>query len=104
LGDANVSQFEIPEIAQLALFVNSFQRAIQTLRIEGIQPLADYTITDDYEEQLEKNGRLWREVQRELTAMLLTMKAESPDDIRVEPPFILAVKALLRVLGRRWAS
>lgn len=104
LGQENVSQFEVPELAQLALFVNSFQRAIKTLRIEGILPLADYTITDDYEEQLEENGPLWREVQRELTAILITMKGESPDDIRVEPPFILALKALLQVLGKRWVG
>jgi hypothetical protein len=104
LGEENVSQFEVPELEQLAVFVNSFQRAIKTLRIEGIQPLADYTITDDYEEQLEENGQLWREVQRELTDILITMKGESPDNIRVEPPFILAVKALLQVLGKRWVG
>jgi hypothetical protein len=105
LGEELVSQFEVSEIAQLAVFVNSFQRAIKQLGIEGIQPLAGYSITDnDEQQQLDENGQLWREVQRELTAILLRMKGESPDDIRVEPPFILAVKALLQVLGQRWAS
>jgi hypothetical protein len=105
LGEENVSQFEVPELAQLAVFVNSFQRAIKQLGIEGIQPLAGYSITDnDEQQQLDENGQLWREVQRELTAILITMKGDSPDNIRVEPPFILAVKALLQVLGKRWVG
>jgi hypothetical protein len=50
-----------------------------------------------------QNDKLWRDTNRELTNVLLKIKGKS-ENIRVEPPFILGLKALLRVLGKEWAE
>ncbi len=52
-----------------------------------------------YKEQLYRNTR------RELDAMLLKeFKKGDAEDIRPDAPFILGLKALLRVLAMEWAG
>lgn len=75
------------------------------LQIEGIKPLESYKVLREYsvEQDRLENQKLWSDVSKELTASLLKIKGNT-DDIRIEPPFILALKALLTVLGKRWAE
>lgn len=99
--EGNIDQFQISEFEQLSKFLDEFNLALKELEIEGLKPMRGFKagvgLEADYSE------RLWRETKRELTKVTLTIKGES-DNIRIEPPFILGLKALLRVLGKQWAG
>jgi hypothetical protein len=89
----------IPQSTQLITFVNRFHQALTDKRIEGIPAFKGYTISDDPEQ----NSTLWRDTSRKLKNALLRLRG-NVDDVRIEPPFILELKALLEVLGERWAD
>ena len=94
--EGNIEQFQISEFEQLSKFLDEFNLALQELEIEGLKPMKGFNagvgLEADYSE------RLWRETKRELT-----IRGES-DNISIEPPFILGLKALLQVLGKEWAG
>ncbi|MEH2183152.1 CHAT domain-containing protein [Nostoc sp.] len=98
IGD-NISNFKIPELSELSKFLYDFHTALRDLRIEGIQPLKGYILNP----ATTANKELWRNTYRELSNLLLEFRSDS-NSVRLEPPFILGLKALLRVLGKRWAS
>jgi len=87
-----ITEFEIPDsFKQLKVFLNDFNAVLKDPNLQiGIQP---FLLTDDD----------FIEAHRALTASLLKARGKS-EEIRVEPPFILALKALLTVLGRKWAA
>ncbi|MBD2663527.1 hypothetical protein B6N60_03423 [Richelia sinica FACHB-800] len=101
----NINKYEIPELNQLKLFLNVFHASLDHLRIDSIQPIPEYEFEKLYPDDpdAEFNQRLWRETERELRNSLNAIRGEV-DNIREEPPFILGLKALLRVLGKRWAG
>ncbi len=101
-----IESFTIPEnLKQLPKFLYAFHATLRMLQIEGIKPLEGYKILREYsvEQDRLENQRLWSDTSKELTASLLKVRGNA-DDIRLEPPFILALKALLTVLGKRWAE
>ncbi len=97
--EEEIEKFVIPKLVQLPKFLYDFHVALRELEIEGIKPLKGYKRSLD----LQDNEKLWRETNRELTNILLKIKGNS-DNIRFEPPYILGLKALLRVLGKEWAE
>ncbi|NEP80521.1 MAG: hypothetical protein F6K39_21525 [Okeania sp. SIO3B3] len=101
----NIQQLEIPDLIQLRTFLDDFHVSLKELKIEEILPLQDYELGDEPGEEPESayNQALWRNTERELTNVLLNMKGET-DDIRAEPPFIMGLKALLKVLAKEWAG
>ena len=101
----NIQQLEIPNLIQLRTFLDDFHGSLKELKIEEILPLQDYELGDEpgAEPESTYNQSLWRDTERELTNVLLNMKGET-DDIRVEPPFIMGLKALLKVLAKEWAG
>jgi hypothetical protein len=94
-----IEDFAVPQLTQLTHFLNSFHRLLDSERIEGISSFKGYQISEDPK----ANPELWRTTTRELKKTLLRLRGNA-DDIRVEPPFILELKALLQVLGNRWAD
>ncbi|WP_404785088.1 hypothetical protein [Altericista sp. CCNU0014] len=94
-----IEDFAVPELAALAHFMNSYHRTLDAQRVESIAPFKGYAVSD----APDANAELWRATARELKKSLLRLRGNA-DDIRVEPPFILALKALLQVLGNRWAD
>ena len=91
-GNIQISNFEIPSsLAQLRKFVNDFNEATDSLEIFGINPIDGITDED------------YSDAHRELQAILLTKRGKS-NEIKIEPPFILALNALLLTLGKKWAS
>ena len=85
---------------QLPKFFNDFHKALRNLQIQQhIKPFSGYKISDN----LEDNEKLWRDTNKELTALLNKMRGHTAE-VRLEPPFILGLKALLRVLSREWAN
>lgn len=97
--EEEIKSFKVPDLSQLSLFLYEFHRALRDLEIEGIASLKDYTRSADMSE----NQPLWTMVKRELEATTLTIKGKT-ETIRIEPPFILGLKALLKVLGKQWAG
>ncbi|WP_254010849.1 hypothetical protein [Limnofasciculus baicalensis] len=98
-----VEDFKVPQLVQLSKFLSDFNLALKELEIEGIQPMESYKVGKVLDRGSNQNDKLWRDTNRELTNVLLKIKGKS-DNIRVEPPFILGLKALLRVLGKEWAE
>jgi hypothetical protein len=98
-GDCDVVDLEIPDLVELPKFLYEFHKALRDLEIEVILPLKNYVRSPERE----KNQKLWEDTRRELDNFLLQVKGDSAN-IRFEPPFISGLKALLRVLGKRWAG
>ena len=103
--EGNIRELKIPDLVQLRTFLDDFHVSLKELEIEEILPLQDYELGDEpgAEPESTYNQTLWRNTQRELTNVLLNMKGET-DDIRVEPPFIIGLTALLHVLAKEWAG
>lgn len=103
--EGNIQQLKIPNLLQLRMFLDDFHVSLKELGIEEILPLQDYELGDQPGADPESayNKTLWRNTERELTNVLLNMRGET-DEIRVEPPFIMGLKALLRALAKEWAG
>ncbi|MEA5583288.1 hypothetical protein VB620_18320 [Nodularia harveyana UHCC-0300] len=100
----SISKYEIPELTQLKLFLNAFHASLDELGIDGIKPLKGYELKEYPDDpDPDYNQKLWRATERELRNSLNAIKG-NVEDIREEPPFIIALKALLRVLGKEWSS
>jgi hypothetical protein len=97
--DINLVDIEILNLVELPKFLYEFYKALRDLEIEVIPPLNNYVRSPERE----KNQKLWEDTRRELDNFLLQVKGDSAN-IRFEPPFILGLKALLWVLGKRWAE
>jgi hypothetical protein len=96
-------KFEIPTLVQLPKFLKEFHQALDDLDIKSIDHLAGYKRS----EKLEDNQVLWTDTLNEIQAELNIMVGQANGDIKkfpLEPPFILGLKALLKVLGAKWAS
>jgi hypothetical protein len=94
-----ITDFSVPQSTQLIHFLNRFHSTLKDQRTEGIQGFKGYVASDEPE----ANAELWRTTTREVKRSLLQLRGNS-DDVRIEPPFILELKALLQVLGNRWAE
>lgn len=82
-----VKTFEVEKLTYLEVFLDDFHQALTDLRIQSIKPLEVY-------KDETKQKRLWADTKRTLDVKLLDMTG-NVNDIRKEPPFILALKALL---------
>jgi hypothetical protein len=95
----DVTDFKVDTLTELPRFLYEFNLAIKQLKIEGLKPLKNYELSPNPED----NNELWRNTTKELKSSLLKIKGNS-ENIRVEPPFILALKTLLKILGKEWAG
>ncbi|OCR00799.1 hypothetical protein BCD67_24010 [Oscillatoriales cyanobacterium USR001] len=86
----NIRKFEVTELRKIEEFLNEFDSALTELKIRSIKPL------NRWRNDTEKQNLLER-TKRKLENKLLKMTGQK-NDIKVEPPFILGLKALLEVL------
>ncbi|MEG3436430.1 hypothetical protein V0288_04800 [Pannus brasiliensis CCIBt3594] len=98
--EGDIKGFDIPRLTEIPQFLNEFNSAVKELDIQGLKPLPAFK---NGELESSYKDRLWREVQKELRTNLIQIRGDS-ENIRIEPPFILGLKALLRVLGKEWAG
>lgn len=98
----DVQSFKIPELTNLKQFVYDYHVALRELNIQSVQPVEWYT-EEPPTSNTDKNSQLWRDVRRDLDNTLLSIKGDARH-IRQEPPFILELKSLLSVLGKKWAN
>ncbi len=109
--EGNITKFDIPNLDHLERFLYEFHGGIKSLNLETIKPLAksDYKPQKPAEKnekdsaQEDKNSELWREVKYHLENELLDVRGDAKN-IREKTPFIMGLKSLLHVLGRRWAD
>lgn len=100
----SISKYEIPELTQLRKFLDDFHSSLDDLGIDVIQPLEGYKVKEYPDEpDPDYNQKLWRATEKELRNYLNAIKG-NVEDIREEPPFIMGLKALLRVLGKEWSN
>jgi hypothetical protein len=99
--EGNIVTFQVSEFEQLRNFLDEFNLALRELNIDGLKPMGNYSPSVGLEPSY--SDKLWRKTRDELRKVTLEIKGEA-DNIRVEPPFILGLKALLRVLGKEWAG
>jgi hypothetical protein len=99
--EEDVTSFKIPDINQLIKFVYDYHLALSTLDIDSIRPLKGYKRSLDPSD----NRQLWTGTRRSLDKLIKEGEFEgSFQNIRVEPPFILCLKAMLNYLGSEWSG
>jgi hypothetical protein len=95
-----VDSFTLPSsdddsgLTNLKCFLDDFCKSFKDLRIISIKPLRKY------EEEQWRND-LWKSVKRRVEANLSKFEKRNSEDVRVEPLFILGLKALLTELNDR---
>ncbi len=100
-----ISKYQIPDLTQLKLFLDAFHTSLDNLGIDGIKPLEGYEFEKEYPDDPdpEYNQKLWKATAKELRNSLNSIKGDV-ENISEEPPFILGLKALLKVLAKDWAG
>ena len=110
----SIDKLEIAEKAEdlvnLPKFLYWFHKRLEVHDI-SIPPLKGFSLGDPQksdEENLKNtiadNLRLWNQVVRTLKNSLILEDGATTEVIRLEPPFILALKALIEVLTDEWAD
>lgn len=99
------------DLVNLPKFLYWFHKRLKARRNIPIPLLKGFSLGDPKksdEENLENtiadNLRLWNQVVRELRNSLVLEDGATTENIRLEPPFILGLKALIEVLSEDWAS
>jgi len=99
--EEDVSSFRIPELNQLIKFMYDYHNALNALDIDSIYPLKGYKRSLDPAD----NSQLWRGTKRSLDKLIKEGSFEGDfQKIRVEPPFILCLKAMLNHLANEWSG
>jgi hypothetical protein len=99
--DEDAITLTMPKLDRLMHFIDSFNQSIKDLEIEEIKTFDTYKKATGLDPKYQKE--LMDKTETELKAMLLKLQGKS-EDIRFDPPFILALKALLKVLAKEWAG
>ncbi len=94
--DEEITAFKVLELQEVPKFLYKFRKALKQLEMDEFAPLKNYTRSLERD----KNRKLWEDIDRELEAIEKKVLEEG----RLEPPFILGLKALLKVLARAWAE
>jgi hypothetical protein len=93
----HVNNFSIPQLDRLKEFVENFNHELEDLEIREIEPLKTYKPSSGLDPEYSK--LLWNKTEREVERMLLEIQGKY-----IEAPFIVGLKALLRVLAKEWAG
>ncbi|MEA5579452.1 hypothetical protein [Anabaena sp. UHCC 0451] len=91
-----IDKSEINNLTQLYLFFDTFHASLDNLRMAYIKPIEGYNFNKP---EYEYNQKLWRATEGELRNFLNSQRGDV-EDIQQEPPFIVELKALLRVLSK----
>jgi hypothetical protein len=102
-GDDITSIEAPPQLDRLIDFINSFNEGIKDLGIEEeIKPFSQYRKGSGLEAGYSEE--LFDKTMTELRSTLININNGDGEQLRVEPPFILGLKALMKVLAREWAG
>jgi len=103
--DKKISHFPLFQPEQLEIFLNEFNLAVIELKKTKPLYITPFPNFNEDTEELEDfySTKLWRLVQDKLNDNLCNFVDKNLNNIRLEPPFILGLKALLTVLSEEWA-
>jgi hypothetical protein len=103
-GGDDISSIEAPAtLDRLVDFINSFNEGIKDLEIEEeIKTFSQYRRGSGLEASYA--DALLDKTMTELRSTLININNGDGEKLRVEPPFILGLKALMRVLAKEWAG
>jgi serine/threonine protein kinase len=92
-----------PQLDRLIDFINSFNEGIKDLGIEEeIKPFSQYRKDSGLEAGYSEE--LFDKTMTELRSTLININNGDGEQLQVEPPFILGLKALMKVLAREWSG
>lgn len=97
----DTTDLSMPWLTKLSDFLYQFHFGLESLNIESIKPLS----TSDYQisTYLKDNKQLFVQVRQEIDETL--ENNQSNQDLEFDnPPFIIALESLIRLLGKRWAD
>ena len=99
--EGKIENFKVLELAQLSNFLYEFHDALKTIEIDKNKGIKNIIHLEGYEhtKDLSSNQELWKKIIRQLNASLARQQGEIKDIGPLQPPFILALKELLRVVG-----
>lgn len=111
----NIEEFEVAknpeELVNLPQFLYWFHKNLKSNKDSIIPPVTGYSLGDssktdqeNLDSTIRDNLRLWSRVVNELQGSLVPEEGINSDNIRLEPPFILGLKALIEVLAEDWAN
>ena len=99
------------ELVNLPKFLYWFHKRLRARRDIPIPPIKGFSLGDpsksdeqNLQETIEKNERIWNLVVKKLRNSLVLEEGTTTENIRLEPPFILGLKALIAVLAEEWAK
>lgn len=90
-----INDFSVVDIGNLRTFVSLFNQAVIDMKLQKFRPI--HTIADVSEEEFYE--ALFLRASQRLDSDLRKNMVGPADSIRLEPPFVLGVKAILRSLG-----
>lgn len=96
--DKTINEFQITSLEPIAQFLYDFHRSIRGLRIELVKKLPNY----EESSELSANQTLWKAVERERKQFCQTKQGTEVEAFMPEAPFIISLKALLKVLGEQF--
>lgn len=97
-SDKTINEFQITSLEPIAQFLYDFHRSVRSLKIELVKKLPNY----EESTEIKANKTLWKDVERERKQFCQTKQGTEVDAFMPEPPFIISLKALLKVLGERF--
>ena len=111
----NIDQFQVVNKAEglvnLPQFLYWYHKRLRAKRDIMIPPIKGFSLGDpkktdqeNLETTIEDNIKLWSKVVKKLRDSLILEDGATTESIRLEPPFILALKALVEVLAEGWAN
>lgn len=89
-----VTSYELASLTELRRFVNNYDQALTTARINTLLPIRKLASFDS----------LWDEVRTEVRAICLERVNKERNDLELEPGFITGLRALSNTLARQWAE
>ena len=109
--EENIDELQVEELVNLPQFLYWFHKSLRSKKNDINVPAIDgYKLGDPKktdEENLastfETNLDFWESVIEQLEDSMALEDGVTTETIRLEPPFILGLKALIEVLSKRWA-
>ncbi len=89
-----VESYELVSLTELRQFVNNYDEALNSARINSLLPIRKLISLDS----------LWDEVETQVRALCLERVNKEISDLEPEPGFVIGLRALSHTLARQWAE
>ncbi len=111
----SIDEFQVvrkaEELVNLPQFLYWYHKRLRAKRDIAIPAIKGYSLGDprktdqeNLDTTIQDNIKLWDKVVKKLRDSLVLEDGATTESIRLEPPFILALKALIEVLAEGWAN